>query len=335
MARNINLDLLKFVLSMMVVGIHALFLVDIDWSLYDIVVNYVFRIAVPIFFMINGYFALKVVQSPQAFGKWFLSLLGLYVVWTAIYTPYFYNPNMKPIDWLSLIFIGYFHLWYVPATAFAGFFFFLLFRLNGAKLGLWSIGFMAMCFLVGLSLQYMGNLHIWPKTDLDKWLNHLPVYRNALTFALPCFGAGLWLAQFQSKDGLSFSKTTIIFVIGMVCMAAEYSLNKALGINEGFDLLWSLPFLTIGLFSLALALPRPQNQKYTEISPVSAKAAAFMSDASVVIYFLHPIILKTISPYGQGATVNTVLVIFSCILATPLIVFINKGFKRWLRLRLI
>jgi surface polysaccharide O-acyltransferase-like enzyme len=333
MARNINLDLLKFILSMMVVGIHALFLVDVDWRLYDIFVNYVFRIAVPIFFMINGYFALKVVQSPQAFGRWFLSLIGLYAVWTTIYTPYFFYPDMKPIDWASIIFIGYFHLWYVPATAFAGFFFFVYVRLMGPNFGIWLVSFLAICFLGGLGVQYLGNIHIWPTTDLDKTLNHLPVYRNALTFALPCFGAGLWLAQTQaeSRGVLSLAKSTLLFVIGMVCMVAEYSLNKALNINEGFDLLWSLPVLTVGLFSMVLALPRLE----TETSSLWTKTAAFLSDASVVIYFLHPLLLKYLSALGQGATAKTFFVILGCILATPLIVFLNKVFKQWLHLRLI
>lgn len=53
MERNVALDLLKLTMAAMVVGLHAGFLNDFSSLGYYITVNGIFRIAVPVFFVIN------------------------------------------------------------------------------------------------------------------------------------------------------------------------------------------------------------------------------------------------------------------------------------------
>ncbi|WP_426104712.1 acyltransferase family protein [Massilia sp. TSP1-1-2] len=87
MDRNGALDILKIILALMVVGIHASFLTEWSAVASYLTVNGLFRIAVPIFLLINGYFFFQVVVAGTAL-KWLKRILILYLVWMAIYLPY-------------------------------------------------------------------------------------------------------------------------------------------------------------------------------------------------------------------------------------------------------
>ena len=54
--RNLSLDYMKVLLAFFIIFIHAGLFYDFDESLSYIFVNGVFRIAVPLFFIINGYY---------------------------------------------------------------------------------------------------------------------------------------------------------------------------------------------------------------------------------------------------------------------------------------
>lgn len=56
MERNISVDILKLVLSFMVVGLHTNFLRDLSFPVGYVLKNGFFRMAVPLFFIINGYY---------------------------------------------------------------------------------------------------------------------------------------------------------------------------------------------------------------------------------------------------------------------------------------
>ena len=59
MARNISLDITKILLACMVVALHVGIFIDLNPVSYQITVNGLFRIAVPIFFIINGFFFIQ------------------------------------------------------------------------------------------------------------------------------------------------------------------------------------------------------------------------------------------------------------------------------------
>lgn len=61
MKRNIVLDIYKIILSLMVVGIHIRFFYDFNNQIGYILNQGIFRLAVPSFFIINGYFFLKLI----------------------------------------------------------------------------------------------------------------------------------------------------------------------------------------------------------------------------------------------------------------------------------
>lgn len=83
--RNLSLDALKIVMAMMVVGLHAGFLRDVHPGLSHFFTNGLFRVAVPTFLVINGYFLER--QLDQGLGAWVRRVALLYGLWMAIYAP--------------------------------------------------------------------------------------------------------------------------------------------------------------------------------------------------------------------------------------------------------
>ena len=90
-AGNLDLlDLLKLILSCMVVMIHTTFLGPYNAYIYPAV-----RFAVPMFFMMTGYFSFRKIDSlptfsaqKKAVGKIVIRLLKLYLFWFVVLLPY-------------------------------------------------------------------------------------------------------------------------------------------------------------------------------------------------------------------------------------------------------
>ena len=56
MNRNITIDLTKLLMSFFIVGLHCLFMLDINEYLHFYLKEGLFRIAVPLFLLISGYY---------------------------------------------------------------------------------------------------------------------------------------------------------------------------------------------------------------------------------------------------------------------------------------
>ncbi|OWP82868.1 hypothetical protein BWK59_13595 [Flavobacterium davisii] len=120
------------------------------------------RIAVPTFFLISGYFLRNKLNDTAYLWKYIKRILLLYLVWQIIYLPdlyrfynlgWFSNKNMI----LKLIY-GYWHLWYLLATAIAlG----LLYLSRNYSL---NVKFLLLLLLLGIGYGYqigmqLGNIH--------------------------------------------------------------------------------------------------------------------------------------------------------------------------------
>lgn len=70
LVRNGALDVLKIAMAFIVVGMHAGFLTDISPIAAYLTANGLFRIAVPVFLLINGYFFIGArPRVAQPFGS--------------------------------------------------------------------------------------------------------------------------------------------------------------------------------------------------------------------------------------------------------------------------
>ncbi|WP_186407512.1 acyltransferase family protein [Candidatus Accumulibacter aalborgensis] len=320
MQRNAILDSLKILLALMVVGLHGRFLSDIDVHVGYFLENYLFRMAVPIFFMINGYYFASIVDRRSAVITWLGKVSVFYLTWSLVYSGFFWptEPGLLPAA-RSLAFtllIGYAHLWYLPATFLAAL---CILPLKNAKTVVLA-ALLATAYAFGLLLQYSGNYHWFPDTRLDVVANEIPTYRNFAFFGFPMFGMGYLAAKKRLPSEMSLYWKLCLLSLGGLLLAAEYSMNVALGlpIGEGFDLLVSLPVVCLAIFVLAA-------------SGRTISQSATLGEISTVIYFIHPLFLLLLPGLGlQAATPLTLAAVVLSLLSSPLVIAANKRWRIFL-----
>lgn len=185
MERNVCLDVLKLSMAFMIVGLHAHFLRDISSLAEYLTVQGLFRIAVPIFLLINGYYFYTVVSAHKC-GIWFKRVFLLYIIWMSVYSYFWFPPPDLSIIWFvkfaHKIIIGYHHLWYISGMIGAALLVMLL-KEADTRLLITSI---ILTFAGGVAIQYIGNYHLYEGTIVDRFFNFNWFHRNFFFF-LPLF----------------------------------------------------------------------------------------------------------------------------------------------------
>ena len=186
MQRNILLDILKVILAIMVIGAHCNFLLDVSPVLSFTTVHGLFRITVPVFFIINGYFFLSVVNGKHI-KKWLKRITILYLVWMLIYVCYWARfENFSFPRCINILLVGYHHLWYLNAMIFGGLLLYLMRNISDKNLLIIAVTL----FLIGTGMQYLKNYEVFSNVKINKILNDRAVYRNFLFFGLPFLTIG-------------------------------------------------------------------------------------------------------------------------------------------------
>lgn len=307
MNRNLSLDYLKLILAFFVVGLHAQFLFDLSKPAYFATTQGLFRIAVPIFLIISGYYFLNV-NTVDMFKKWSLRILSLYAIWMIIYTPFWLNTERILLSLFTII-NGYYVLWYLIGTFFSGVIVFLL--RNKSKSTLFFI--ILSTFLIGLIIQTLGNLHILPNI-IDKIFNLNFVHRNAILMCLPFFLLGYYINKYNLDQKIKVSFLMILISIGFLISESllnYYFISKTEGLDQLLFLIVVAPLIFI----------------YTKNKFISGESKE-ISNYSTAIYLIHPILLLTFFKYLQYTeTLTTVLAILASCFFAIILVHINKKIK--------
>lgn len=184
--RSLSVDALRLCLAVMVVFLHCNPASDLSPMLSFVTGNGLYRVAVPAFFMLSGYFFFSAVQAGRAMG--YVRRIGfLYLLWMLLYLPLWYGAMRleAPLRGLLLLIFGWWHLWYLISLA------------SCALLTVWLrdrptrqlLGVALALFLIGVAIMY-AMLMRWlvPEGVLPgpgSWLN-----RNGLFLGLPFFLTG-------------------------------------------------------------------------------------------------------------------------------------------------
>lgn len=281
----------------MVIAIHTLFLSDLSEELSYITINGIFRVAVPIFFMVNGYYFTRFLQSPF---PWLKRGLILYLVWMLIYSYYWFLPSGTDLSSLvqtaKAIVVGYEHLWYVASMLGAAIMLYCLRRLPSRRLLALAIGL----YLLGTSIQYLGNYHFFKGAILDRLCNALWLYRSTFLLAFPFFCIGHLIGKYQLNTKIKPSHLTIGLGIGLLLVAAESYINLHLmAKREGFDMLFSLLLVCPLAFIFFLDLNIKGNNKNL----------AIYSTAIYLVHFFVILQLKSLTQlHGSMLTLATILI---------------------------
>lgn len=325
-----GIDLFRMCAALMVIGIHtAPFSV---WSdRLDFIVTYCcFRIAVPFFFMVTGFFVVEpYIESNfkkiTLIQKYFRKTILLYAGAILLYLPVnIYSGNLpKTLGNFSkmLFFDGtFYHLWYFPA-AMIGVAILLILSKQSLKFAGW---FAAVFYVIGVfGDSWYGVSEKIPALHFlySRIFTFTSYTRNGIFFA-PLF---LFLGLFVRKRRISKKICKVGFLVSMLLMLLEGLLTYSLDLQRHNSMYLCLPFVMLFLFQL--------------LREVKGAAVKWIRGCSAWIYVIHPGVLIVLRGFAKVTgkkwlVENTFLEFLSvCILSflTARIFQILIGYlqKRW------
>lgn len=298
--RNLQLDYLKIVLSIFVIGIHTP--IFTDSSINVLFKNGIFRIAVPVFLLVNGYYLLNSINNTSKIFGLVKRLLILYLVWWIIYLPLFY----QDLDFIKF-FHGYGHLWYLSHLAFSILLFFALKRINisdkllfVAAVGLYICGYIIQtCQTLGFSFP----IHV---------LSTQTAYRNFLLFCFPFLFLGYSIGSSPIWKKLSNYKFYFL-AFGLLVLICESIILKQELYISSFII---APFLFL----------------YFKDKPLVNVEDDFYSKLYIAIYLSHFLIINFVNlTFGSISTgMRFIFVLFFTLLLSANIIYLNKKIKIFL-----
>ena len=304
-------DLLKFIMSIFVVAIHAHFLKGNEIA--DMLISDVFgRIAVPFFFTAAAFFLFRHIDEPT-FGKRvarYLTKMGLlYIICTFIYVPAIIDWNKGKVSlfkWFKLIFFegSYRQLWFLPALVFAVALVYALCRMGISTKVIFA--FSVPLYIVGCAFHsFYKPLITFEFIDefAKGYYNIFGTTRNGIFFGFIYVALGALLATHSLKlkkpvAWLCLIASTAIMIIE-VLIVEEFSVRP-----KGMGMYLSVFFVALFLFWISV------NTKF--LSGLPDKPFKVLRKLSTYIYFSHTFFLYIFSDLSYNreffaATVASVL----------------------------
>lgn len=307
--RNITLDYFKIILSILVINIHAPFVsiyppVDTGfWPQLGYVSGWLFshgitKIAVPLFFIINGFF-LDLSNTTKVI-KYIKRLIIMYIAWALFYLPIYY-PYLDTMTFIKVLATGFFHLWYLPGLIGAVILLFFINKIIKNKITLIIIAIVL--FSIGYLIQMRD-----PYTDIE-----MIKYRNFLFFGFPFVLFGYLLKEFDIER---LRKVVIVLVImGIALLASESYLYMIQ--QKTNNLMFSLLIVCPALFIFVL-----QHSK-TGID----KSNGIISQLSTAVYYIHPMVIRWTSLLFAINIISFPYIVITSLVAAILLIKSNKYLK--------
>lgn len=315
--RNTSIDILKLTLSFFVVFIHMKLLANISPTVSFFLVNGLFRIAVPVFLVINGYYFASV-KNFHDYKRFALNLFSIYGLWMGVYSVYWFSKEPLLAN-LVYVFFGYYHLWYIVGLIFSSFF---LFIIRGWK-SYWLLLMSFSLYILGVSLQYILSV----KNISGNWggttINYLYLYRNFLFDCLPFLILGFTIKHCESK--ITISKCTLFFfaVILLFVLYGEVYLN--------YNYISSFSPLDMS-FTMFLLAPVVFIFTKNIVFELDSKN---ISDFASAVFFVHLLGLRIVEKTEKVLSIDNELlhfclsIIMVVILASGLVFLKNKWANRF------
>lgn len=312
MERNITLDYFKIILSILVINIHAPFVSIYPpedtgfWVQSGYILGWMFshgitKIAVPLFFMINGFFLN--LENKTKLIRYIKRLIIMYIVWALFYLPSYY-PYLDTATFIRVFATGFFHLWYLPGLIGAIILLYLVNKIIKNKLLLISIA--VALFIIGYYIQMRD-----PYTNIE-----MIKYRNFLFFGFPFILFGYLLKKF---DFTRYKKTIIIALVGgcILLFSESYLYMTQQRTN---NLMLSLLIVCPVLFIFVQQKSRIGIEKRNSI----------LSQLPTAIYYIHPMIIQWTALLFTIDIISFPYIVISSFIMAILIIQLNKNIKIFL-----
>lgn len=317
--RNYIFDALKFVCAFFVVTFHA-------HPSYREIIKPFLRCAVPLFFMISGYFLYtnekfgeRLLKSIKKIFKIFFFVLILF----SVLFPLTLKCGLEqPLKWIDLpefiltndVPIAY-HLWYLPAFIYVLAITYLVDKWGKLR---WMFPLSLIVFCIYLLGAYSSMLIFGYKVPA-------PVWRNFLFVGIPFFSIGMYLKQHETylreKANL---KLYLLGGISILMSYAEWEMTSLYGAYFPYYLGTILLTITIFVFCMTHSL---------KIQNTIAKLGY---EYSLLIYLLHPIIIYPFKYYEKYVSNGVAITLYhytSPVIVTLLtigLIYLLKKFFRGL-----
>lgn len=307
MERNITIDYLRLFLSILVITIHVQPLFHADTEIGWLISNGLARIAVPCFFIINGYFLGDKILSWKSTSKYITKLLIIYAVWVLIY---FYNSTGWDLKMSVIIFsFGYSHLWYIVALIVGTLLLFVANKIIRNQNVLFVI--CILLFLTGATLQSIMDIN--SVIDLFKT-------RNALFVGLPFIFLGNYIKT-KKNDIEKIGNKTVLSLLALSIAILLLESYICFTNNSGKDLYYSLITVCPLLFIFTL--------KHSKHSINDGYIGLLASG----IYFTHILamgIVNSIFPHEELKIHILPLIVFLSMIISVVVIQLNKRIKIFL-----
>ena len=280
--KKINLDVARLSASFMIVAIHVYPFSSFNSNLDYMITRVLFRIAVPLFLMITGYYILaKSIKDIYILKNYTKKILKLYLISIVIFLPinfynhYFTNNNIFIILKDILINGTFYHLWYFPSLIMGIWLsYFLIKKMNEKIVPIILI----LLFIIGLfGDNYYGlisNISIF-KTVYQAIFSVFDYTRNGL-FYTPIFIYFGYKLKMKKCD-LSFKKNIVYILISTILMLIEGVLLYTFKIPRHSSMYIFLLPLSYYLFNLFIVNYNGENKSVRKYA--------------TWLYILHPIFI--------------------------------------------
>lgn len=299
-ARNITLDYYKFFLSFWVVVIHMGPMFDSDiasWFASESIA----RIAVPSFFVINGfYFANKVSNKREILG-YLKHLLIIYTVWAIIYLKYYISADAVIFYYI----MGFFHLWYVPALIFGIIMLVLLKKIIKKDYVL---------LIIAILLYIIGYIMEFEATSLYE-------IRNGLFYGYPLITIGYCCRSMKLDKSIKSSYLVVLLLVGLVGLFVESYITYIMT-AQSRDLYLSLLICSPSAILLMIKYPKYKTGEFY---------TTYLSHLGSAIYFCHFLVIREFTFFADKETIFRFPFVFLLtVILSVIIITINKRIKIFL-----
>ena len=172
--------------------------------------NSVCRIAVPVFFIMNGYYLFSPGISIEKCGNYCLRLFKSYIIWSIVYLPIYLwtNQDSNIIIYIkiTLFFGGYGHLWYVYSLIVAIWFVVIVLKvLRSSKV----------IFIFANSLYIVGGIINDFEHNISYSLLTAPIFRHTVFMAIPflLIGSIYYDLNFDDSKLKKYGIVTVVLFI--------------------------------------------------------------------------------------------------------------------------
>ncbi|WP_034061031.1 acyltransferase family protein [Lacinutrix jangbogonensis] len=313
-SRNILLDILKVIAAVAIIAVHCGFLFDLNKIAYHLTCNGLFRIPIPFFFCINGFFLYSVFQNDRI-KTWSKRVGILYLIWMLIFVYFWITPVQERfVKIIPTLLFGFNHLWYLAALILGGLLLYTFQKLSNKQLLIIAL----LLYLIGYTIQTLSNFEVFAKQAmLAKLINFPPLHRNFLFFALPFLSIGYVIRRSNFHLKLKKRQTIMFLVLSFVFLLAESLINYY--VNSKASLNMSISFLVFGPMLLLVSF----SHKIT-----SSLDSKLLSSYSIALYLIHPLIIVLITSFFKlEATPLTIATIILSVIASYLLIQMNKKLK--------